>query len=87
MKNCPPNPEIVQELYRSFVLLGADFGILGTIGSWGDSLPEAEVLASLKAWNAAMAQQIKERTEHYEISFRPLADSRDASPERSDRVA
>ena len=46
-----PNREIINELYKTLVLLGADNALLGTIGSWGDSLPEADVLANLQGWN------------------------------------
>jgi hypothetical protein len=63
-----PNQEIVGELYRTLVLLGADNGLLGTIGSWGDSLSEERVLSGLKAWNEATIAEIKERIGHYEIS-------------------
>jgi hypothetical protein len=76
MQNSQPNPEIVSELYRALVLLGAKSDLLGTVGSWGDSLPEAEVLSSLRAWNAYAYDEIKARTEHYEVSSRPL----DCSP-------
>ena len=60
--------EIVNELYRTLVILGADNGLLGTVGSWGDSLPEENVLSGLKAWNQAMLTEVKARIEHYEIS-------------------
>jgi hypothetical protein len=63
-----PNPEIVSELYRTLVLLGAGSDLLGTIGSWGDSLPEGNVLSGLKAWNDATLAEFKQRIEHYEIS-------------------
>jgi hypothetical protein len=65
-----PNREIVNELYRSLVLLGAESDLLGTVGSWGDSLPEDDVLANLKGWNEATVKELKERIEHYEISCR-----------------
>lgn len=61
-------PEIIVEIYRSLVLLGADNGLLGTVGSWGDSLPDADVLANLKGWNEASIAEIKERIGHYEKS-------------------
>lgn len=63
-----PNQEIVRELYRSLVLLGADHALLGTVGSWGDSLSESEVLANLKGWNQETLKEIAARIEHYEIS-------------------
>ena len=60
--------EIIGEVYRALTLLGADSGLLGTIGSWGDSLPEKDVLSNLKAWNEASLSEIKGRIEHYEMS-------------------
>ena len=50
------------------VLLGADNGLLGTVGSWGDSLPEKDVLSGLRAWNEATLAEIKQRIAHYEVS-------------------
>jgi len=73
------NRQIVGELYRALVLLGASSDLLGTIGSWGDSLPEADVLANLKGWNREAKRELKERTEHYEISFPRSADSQDVA--------
>jgi hypothetical protein len=65
-----PKREIVNEIYRSLVLLGADNGLLGTIGSWGESLPDEDVLANLKGWNQSTLKETKERIEHYETSCR-----------------
>lgn len=65
-----PNREIVAEIYRALVLLGADSGLLGTVGSWGDSLPDSDVLAALKGWNLASLQEAKQRIEHYETTSR-----------------
>jgi hypothetical protein len=72
-----PNRVIVGELYRALVLLGAESDLLGTVGSWGDSLPEEDVLANLKGWNEATVRELKERIEHYEISCPRLVCSRD----------
>jgi len=66
-----PNREIVHELYRTLVLLGAGSDLLGTVGSWGDSLPEGDVLANLKGWNEATLKEVRQRIEHYEISCPP----------------
>jgi hypothetical protein len=63
---------IISEIYKSFVLLGAEHDLLSTIGSWGDSLSDADVVSGLKAWNEATLKEIKGRIEHYEISSRPL---------------
>ena len=70
MQDSQPNPEIVTELYRTLVLLGAGFDLLGTVGSWGDSLSDKDVLDNLKAWNTGTAQELISRIEHYEISSR-----------------
>ena len=35
----------------------------------GDSLPNEDVLAILRAWNDKTLAEIKWRTEHYEIAF------------------
>ena len=44
---------IITEIYNACAALGADSWLLGAIGSWGDSLPDAAVLDRLQAWNAA----------------------------------
>jgi len=46
------NHKIVDEIYRALEHLGADPRLLGIVGSWGDSLTDEEVLASLRKWNA-----------------------------------
>jgi hypothetical protein len=60
--------QIILEIYRSLVLLGADFKLLSAIGSWKDSLPDNDVLQNVKGWNMATLSELKERIEHYEIS-------------------
>jgi hypothetical protein len=69
------NRDIVAELYRTLVLLGADAGLLGTIGSWGTSLPDQDVLANLRGWNETSLRETTERIEHYGMSFHRPADS------------
>jgi hypothetical protein len=64
-----PNREIVCEIYRTLVLLGADHTLLGTVGSWGDSLPESDVLANLIGWNLETYKEIAARVEHYNASL------------------
>jgi len=73
------NREIIEELYRALVLLGADSDLLATVGSWGDSLPDEDVLANLKAWNEATAKEATGRIEHFEMSSRRPSGSRDES--------
>lgn len=65
-----PSREIKSELYRALVLLGADNGLLGAVGSWGESLPDEEVLQNLKGWNEATLQETRERIQHYETTSR-----------------
>jgi hypothetical protein len=73
--------EIIGEIYRSLVLLGADHELLGSVGSWGDSLPDSEVLAGVQAWNRATLAEIKACIEHYEVSCPHRGCSPDAAPE------
>jgi hypothetical protein len=75
--------EIVGELYRTLVLLGAENELLGTVGSWRDSLSDQDVLSGLRAWNEAALAEIKGRIEHYEISCPQSDCSRDAAPQTS----
>ena len=51
--------EIRTEIYRAFELLGADRELLAAVGSWGDTLDDAEILSSLKKWNAEAARREK----------------------------
>ena len=75
MQSYQPNQEIVQELYRTLVLLGAEPDVLGAVGSWGNSLPEEDVLARLQTWNHATQNSLSRRTAHYEATFcRPAYD-------------
>jgi len=53
--------EIILEIYRSLVLLGADFKLLSAVGSWKDSLPDNDVLQNIKGWNAVTLSELKER--------------------------
>jgi hypothetical protein len=43
--------KIKDEIMRALELLGADSGLLGIVGSWGETLPDKEVLRLLKEWN------------------------------------
>jgi hypothetical protein len=53
--------KIVQELLRSLSLLGAKSDLLGTVGSWKDTLKDEDVLVSVRVWNEAKAEELKER--------------------------
>ena len=74
------NREIIEELYRTLVLLGADDGLLGTVGSWGDSLPDKDVLAGLRGWNQATLKETTARIKHCEMTFHRLTDTRNYRP-------
>jgi hypothetical protein len=77
------NREIIGEIYRALVLLGADNGLLGTVGSWRDSLPDEDVLCGLKAWNRATVAEIKARIGHYEVSYPHTGYTPGAAPRTS----
>ena len=47
-----PDRRIVLEVYKAAESLGAKSDLLGLIGSWGDSLPDPDVLEGLREWNA-----------------------------------
>ncbi|HXJ41728.1 MAG TPA: hypothetical protein VNH18_20800 [Bryobacteraceae bacterium] len=51
--------QIRSELYLAFELLGARRELLATIGSWGDTLEYAEVLALLKKSNAESSHAVR----------------------------
>ena len=57
------NREIVNEICTALMLLGADSSLLGAVGSWGDSLPDEDVLANVRAWNNATVKEITRRIE------------------------
>jgi hypothetical protein len=76
--NC--DREIISELYGALVLLGADCGLLGIVGSWHANLPAKDVLCGLKAWNEASVAEVKERIGHFEISCHRPADSQAEVP-------
>lgn len=62
------NREVVSEIYKAMKHMGAESDLLGIVGSWGDSLPEANVLAMLRGWNEAT-----ERTQSGETTSRRQA--------------
>jgi hypothetical protein len=49
------------EMYDSAKQLGADRYLLATIGSWGDTIEDADVLSMLREWNAGAAAEAKQR--------------------------
>ncbi len=59
--------QIILELYHAFALLGADFDLLGTVGSWKNSMSDEYTLSSLKAWNKVTFEELSQLVKHYEI--------------------
>lgn len=50
-KFTPIQIEIIQELSRTFDRLGAERGVFAALHSWGDTMPDSEVLQMLKELN------------------------------------
>lgn len=50
-KFTPSQCEIIQELSRTFDRLGAERGVFAALHSWGDTMPDSEVLQMLKDLN------------------------------------
>tara|TARA_R110001632_G_scaffold84567_1_gene186444 strand:+ start:2372 stop:2593 length:222 start_codon:yes stop_codon:yes gene_type:complete len=53
--------EIISEITKSTILLGAKSDLTGTVASWGDTQTDAEILISLKSWNKWKENELKER--------------------------
>lgn len=68
--------KIVRELYQAVRTLTDDPGLLSCIGSWGDTMDDAEVLAMLKRWNDGAvragppaALRVKDLFHHIDMGF------------------
>jgi len=48
---------IIQEVYRAAEKLGARSDLLCILGSWGDTLEDADILSMLRDWNAIPEQR------------------------------
>jgi len=59
---------VARELYGSLLLLGADNGLLGIVGSWPDSVLSQDVADGIRHWNEATLRELRERIEHYGMS-------------------
>ena len=59
MENLTIEQQIRSEIYRAFEILGAGAELLATIGSWGDTLDDSEILRVLKEWNTEEARRGK----------------------------
>jgi hypothetical protein len=53
-KLTPVQYQIVKELSRAFDRLGAARGLFAALNSWGDTVPEADVLSMLREMNGAI---------------------------------
>ena len=53
--------EIISEIIKSTILLGAKSDLTGTIASWGDTQTDSETLINLKSWNKWKENELKER--------------------------
>lgn len=79
--------EIKAEIYRSLVLLGADNGLLGTVASWGEELPDHDVLLNLRGWNKETLKESKGRIEHYGMTFPHPVCSQDEAHKSAQEVS
>lgn len=55
---------IIRELQKAVADLSGDIGIQAALGSWGDTLPEADVLQMLRDYNAASAKLPRQQHQH-----------------------
>ena len=72
MEHLKIEQQIRSEIYRAFELLGAGRELLCTIGSWGDTLSDEEVLTLLKEWNAEQARREKLASNCSEVESHPV---------------
>ncbi len=57
--------QIAREIYKAVKTLGGDGVLLSTIGSYGDTLDDDDVLILLRDWNAARpAPDLAQKTQH-----------------------
>jgi hypothetical protein len=43
---------IIQEIYKSLAILGADHHLLCAVGCYGDTLSDEQVLTRIQSWNS-----------------------------------
>ncbi len=53
--------QIAREVCRALKALGADWELLSTVGSYGDTLDDEDVLALLRSWNAKTVPLVRTR--------------------------
>ena len=56
-KLTPMQSEIRNEISRTFDRLGAERGVFAAIHSWGDTMPEKDILQMLKDMNKLMKEK------------------------------
>lgn len=61
---------LVDEIYRALVLLGAESDLLSIIGTWRDGGCGEYVADQVWAWNEETLRSIKGRIEHYGMTCR-----------------
>ncbi len=59
----PIQLEIISEISRAFDRLGAEVGIFAALHSWGDTMPEEQVLQMLREQNDQMLSATSTSTE------------------------
>ena len=56
--------DIITEITQAIINLGGTSGLVANIQSWGDTLPDADVLANLKDWNGKKYGIPKNQPQH-----------------------
>lgn len=49
--------QILREVAKTFELLGANSGIMAMVGSWGDTLPQEDILDMWRDWNKRVEEE------------------------------
>jgi hypothetical protein len=55
---------IIREISQAIVDLGGDPGLLCILGSWGDTLPESEILTMLREYNGLNEPPQRQHDQH-----------------------
>lgn len=71
---------IVNEIATAMSDLGATSGLMAIIGSWGDTLPDEDILEMFKDWNAMSPRAVLERARHELITLNGLVAADGAAP-------
>lgn len=49
--------EIIGEIAETLIMLGAPSGLMACVGSWGDTLPQDEILEMWRDWNQSAKKE------------------------------